>query len=51
MHNGDEWIKLLNDIDLHELLVELPPKKKPYFCLSEGGGNIIRLTMGMTVYC
>ena len=46
-------MKLLteNGIDLHEWLVELPPKKNPYLCLSEGGDNIIRLAMGMTVYC
>ena len=51
VYDGDKWIKLLNGIDLHELLVESPPKKKPYLYLLEGGGNIIRLTMGMTVYC
>ena len=51
VNDGNEWMKLLNGIDLHELLVESPPKKKPYLGLSEGVVNIIRLAMGMTVYC
>ena len=48
VNDGNEWMKLLNGIDLHELLVESPPKNKPYLCLSKGGGSIIRLAMGMT---
>ena len=42
VNDGDEWMKLLNGIDLHKLLEESPLKEKPYLCLSEGGGNIIR---------
>ena len=51
VNDGNEWMKLSNCINLHEWLVELPPKKKPYLCLSEGSDNIIRLAMGMTVFC
>ena len=32
--NGDEYLELLNGIDVDELLEESPPKKKPYLCLS-----------------
>ena len=39
VNDVDEWMKLLNGINLHELLVESSPKKKPYFCLSEGDGK------------
>ena len=46
MNDDDEWMKLLNGIDLHKLLVESPLKKKLYLCLSEGGDSIIRLAMG-----
>ena len=45
VNDGDEWIKLLNGINLHKLLEKLPPREKPYLCLSEGRGNIIRLAM------
>ena len=31
VNDGDEWMKLLNGFDLHELLVESPPKKKLTF--------------------
>ena len=51
MNDDDEWMKLLNGVNLHVLLVESPPKEKPYLCLWEGGGNIISLVMNMTVYC
>ena len=50
VNDGGKWMKLLNGIDLHEWLVESPPKKKPYLSLSEGGDNIIRLAMSITVY-
>ena len=33
MNNGDEWIELLNGINVHELLDESPSKKKPYLVL------------------
>ena len=46
-----KWMKLLNGTDLHKLLVESPLNKNPYLCLSKGGNNIIRLAMGMAVYC
>ena len=39
VNDADKW---MNDIDLHKLLVESPPREKPYLCLSEGDGNIIR---------
>ena len=31
--NNDEWIELLNGINVHELLEESPSKKKPYLGL------------------
>ena len=32
--DGDEYLELLNGIDVDELLEESPPKKKPHLCLS-----------------
>ena len=34
VNDGDEWLELLNGIDVDELLEESPPKKKPHLCLS-----------------
>ena len=34
VNDGDEWLELVNGIDVDELLEELPPKKKPHLCLS-----------------
>ena len=51
VNNGNKWIKLLNSVNLHKLLEESPPKKRPNLCLLEGGDNIIRLAVGITVYC
>ena len=48
VNDGNEWIKY---IELHKLLEESTSRENPYLCLSEEGGNIIRLAIGMTVYC
>ena len=29
--DGEEWMKLLNGVDLHKLLEGSPPKEKPYW--------------------
>ena len=34
VNDGDEWLELVNGIDVDELLEESPPKKKLHLCLS-----------------